>query len=37
MNDNNNQNGGSKVISTVLSIFFAITVTAVVFLIFRTM
>lgn len=37
MNDNNNQTRGAKVFRTVVSVFFAIAVSAVVFLIFRTM
>ena len=37
MNDNNNQSRASKVWSAIASVFFTIAVTAVVFLIFRTM
>ena len=37
MNDNNNQNGVSKVFGAIVSVFLAVAVSAVVFLIFRTM
>ena len=37
MNDNNNQSRKGKVFSAIVSIFFTLAVTAVVFLIFRTM
>lgn len=35
MNDNNNQSGGSKVFTTIISIVFAVVVSVAVFLIFR--
>lgn len=37
MNDNNNQSRSSKIWSAIGSVFFTLAVTAVVFLIFRTM
>ncbi len=37
MNDNNNQNGRSKVFSVIMSITFAVVTSLLVFLILRTM
>ena len=37
MSDNNNKSRGSKVLSAIASVFFALTVSVVIFLIFRTM
>lgn len=37
MNDNNNQNGRSKVFGVILSVIFAVVTSLLVFLILRTM